>query len=178
MARRIAQTVADPHHVLVQLQAQPSLTAQAPEFTPTKKAPRTPSKFVGDCSEEIHIAAQWWSSKLTQHDLANSEVLAFEHAVRTGLQSKCNGHWYPNNPLRGSGHRSLVNDISTDPIFLAAAAEVRIRDIGTRLPKAVMWVNPCCVKVQLDNGRYPETVFSTCASGSNSEGTASDEDDL
>ena len=167
-----------PHHVFVQLKAQPSLTAQAPEFTPTKKAPRTPSKFAGDCSEEIHVAAQWWSSKLTQHDLANSEVQAFENAVRTGLQSKCNGHWYPNDPLRGSGHRSLVNDISTDPIFLAAAAEVRIRDIGTRLPKAVMWVNPSCVKVQLDNGRYPETVFSTCASGSNSEGTASDEDDL
>ena len=178
MAHGMARTVAHPHHVFVQLKAQPSLTAQTPDFTSTKKAPRKPSKIAGNCSEEIHIAAQWWSSKLAKHGFANSEVQAFEHAVRTGLQSKCNGHWYPNDPLRGSGHRSLVNDISTDPIFLAAAAEVRIRDIGTRLPKAVMWVNPSCVKVQLDNGRYPETVFSTCASGSNSEGTASDEDDL
>ena len=178
MARGMAQTVAHPHNVFVQLKAQPSLT-QAPEFTSTKKAPGTPSKFAGDCSEEIHIAAQWWSSKLKKpHGLADSEVQAFEHAVHTGLQSKCNGHWYPNDPLRGSGHRSLVNDISTDPIFLAAAAEARIRSIGTRLPKAVMWVNPSCVKVQLENGRYPETVFRTCASDSNSEGTASDEDDL
>ena len=166
-----------PAWVFVQLKAQP-LTAQAPEFTPTKKAPRTPSKGALDCSEEVHHAAQWWSSKMTQHDLAASEVQAFEQAVRNGLLNKCKGHWYPSDPLRGSGHRSLVNDISTDPVFLTAAAEVRIRDIGTRLPRGVMWVNPSSVKVQLDNGRYPDTVYSTCASGSNSEGTASDEDDL
>jgi len=71
-----------------------------------------------------------------------------------------------------------MNDISTDPIFLAAAAEVRIRDIGGRLPRAVMWVNPLSVKVQLENGRYPETLYSMCNSGSNSEGHASDEDEL
>ena len=149
------------------------LKAQAEEFTPTKM-----SKGAGDCSEEVHHAAHWWSLKMVQHDLANSEVQAFEHAVRSALRSKCNGHWYPNDPMRGSGYRSLVNDLSTDPIFLAAAAEVRIQNIGNRLPKGVMWVNPCSVKVQLDNGRYPEVVFSTCASGLNSEGTASDEDDL
>ena len=153
------------------------LTAQAPEFTPTKKSAKTPTKVAHDCSEEVHQAAQWWSSKLRQHDLAASEVQAFEQGVRNGLMKKCTGHWYPSDPLRGSGHRSLVNDISTDPIFLSAAADVRIRDIGARLPRAVMWVNPASVKVQLENGRYPETIYSTCSSGSNSEGTASDEDE-
>jgi hypothetical protein len=138
------------------------LKAQAPEFTPTKKTPLTPSKGAGDCSEEVHHAAHWWSLKMAQHDLANSEVQAFENAVRTALLSKCNGHWYPNDPLRGSGYRSLVNDLSTDPIFLAAAAEVRIQNIGTRLPKGVMWVNPSSVKVQLENGRYPGTHSQKC----------------
>lgn len=161
--------------------SQTALPAQAPEFTPTKgshKAPRTPMRSAQDCTEEASQAAQWWSSKMRQHDLAASEVQAFETAVRNALTKKCDGHWYPSDPLRGSGYRSLVNDISTDPIFLHAAAEVRIRDVGSRLPRAVMWVNPCSVKVQLENGRYPETVYSMCNSGSNSEGTASDEDEL
>ena len=157
------------------------LAAQAPEFTPTKGSPktiRTPSKNALDCTEEVNQAAHWWSSKMRQHDLAFSEVSAFEAAVRNGLMSKCSGHWYPNDPLRGSGHRSLVNDISTDPVFLAAAAEVRIRDVGGRLPRGVMWVNPGSVKVQLEMGRYPETIYSNCNSGTTSEGTASDDDDL
>jgi len=169
------------HISYLQLKSQAALPAQAPEFTPTKgsrKGPRTPSRGAQDCSEEACQASQWWSSKMRQHDLAASEVQAFETAVRNALMSKCHGHWYPSDPLRGSGYRSLVNDISTDPIFLAAAAEVRIRDIGSRLPRAVMWVNPLSVKVQLENGRYPETLYSMCNSGSNSEGQASDEDEL
>merc|ERR1711939_175445 len=134
-----------------------------------KRVPQGPAHANEKCAR-LHRgsqAAQWWSSKMRQHDLAASEVQAFETAVRNALTKKCDGHWYPSDPLRGSGYRSLVNDISTDPIFLHAAAEVRIRDIGSRLPRAVMWVNPCSVKVQLENGRYPETVYSMCNSGSN-----------
>jgi hypothetical protein len=158
------------------------LQAQAPEFTPTKsgisKSARTPSKTPLDFSEEVNQAALWWSTKMRQHDLAVSEVQAFETGVRNGLLNRCNGHWYPSDPLRGSGHRSLVNDFSTDPVFLSAAAAVNIRDIAGRLPRAVMWVNPSSVKVQLENGRYPDTVFSsTSGSSSDSHSEASEEDD-
>jgi len=156
------------------------LTAQAAEFTPTKgtkKSNRTPSKAAQDCSEEVAQAAQWWSSKMRQHDLAISQVQAFETGVRNGLMNRCTGHWYPTEPLRGSGHRSLVNDISSDPIFLAAAAHVHIKDISGRLPRAVMWANPGSVKVQLENGRYPETVYNGGNSGSTSDGTTSSEED-
>jgi len=157
------------------------LTAEAAEFTPTKgtqKSTRTPSKGAQDCSEEVNQAAQWWSSKMRQHDLAISEIQAFEAGVRKGLMNRCNGHWYPSDPPRGSGHRSLLNDFSTDPIFLAAAADVRIRDISSRLPRAVMWTNPGSVKVQMENGRHPETVYHGGNSGSNSDGTSSEEDEL
>merc|ERR1712230_42010 len=167
--------------ISVQLKSKANqLVAAAPEFTPTKGSPkvvRTPAKNAQDFSEEVAAASRWWSSKMRQQDLATYEVESFETCVRNQLTKHYTGHWYPSDPLRGSGYRSLVNDISTDPIFLHAAAEVRIRDIGSRLPRAVMWVNPCSVKVQLENGRYPETVYSMCNSGSNSEGTASDEDE-
>lgn len=189
---KAAQYPDSSRHVFVQLKSShPAivdangvrLTAQAPEFTPTKsgvtKSARTPSKTPLDYSEEVNQAAQWWSSKMRQHDLAVSEVQAFETGVRNGLLSRCNGHWYPSDPLRGSGHRSLVNDFSTDPVFLTAAAAVNIRDVAGRLPRAVMWVNPSSVKVQLENGRYPVTVFSsTSGSSSDSHSDASEEEDL
>lgn len=44
-------------------------------------------------------------------------------------------------------YRSLVNDVSTDPIFTAAAQSLRIQNIGSCLPRAIMFVNPGCVKV-------------------------------
>ena len=44
-------------------------------------------------------------------------------------------------------YRSLVNDVSTDPIFTAAAQSLRIQNIGSSLPRAIMFVNPGCVKV-------------------------------
>ena len=157
------------------------LTAQAPVFMPTdpQKAHNHPSRPVlqaGDCAEEVKQAAQWWSLKMRQHDLAGAEVHAFEAAVYNGLLSKCRGHWYLSDPLRGSGHRSLANDLSTDPVFLAAAAEARIRDIGSRLPKAIMWVNPRSVKVQLESAYHPEIIYSARAASENVDYAASDED--
>jgi hypothetical protein len=56
---------------------------------------------------------------------------------------------------------SLVNELSIDPIFVAAAGDVGIRDIARRLPRGVMWINPSSVKVQRENGRQPETIFSS-----------------
>ena len=44
-------------------------------------------------------------------------------------------------------YRSLVNDVSTDPIFTAVAQSLRIQNIGSSLPRAIMFVNPGCVKV-------------------------------
>lgn len=149
------------------------LTAQAPAFKPDQqKANQASSRqvlHVEECAEEVKQAARWWSSKMRQHDLAAAEVRAFEVAVHNGLLSKCHGHWYPADPMRGSGYRSLVNDLSTDPIFLAAAAEACIRDIDSRLPKAIMWINPCSVKVQLESSYLAEIIYSERAPRSNAK---------
>jgi len=104
---------------------------------------------------------------LEKHDMAASQVEAFECTMRDNLMNRCTGHWYPSDPLRGSGYRSLVNDMSTDPIFRSAAADIFIHDIGSRLPRAIMWINPASVKVQLENGRHPEIIYSTSKPGSN-----------
>jgi len=157
-------------------------TAQAPAFMPTNlpkarnSPPRSQTHLSEDCSEEVKRAAQWWSSKMKQHDLAATEVQAFEAAVHHRLMAKCCGHWYPTDPLRGSGYRSLSNDLSVDPVFLHAAAETRIRDIDGRLPKAIMWVNPLSVKVQMENSYHPEVLYSVRASNEGADRAGSDED--
>jgi hypothetical protein len=113
----------------------------------------------------VHHAVKWWSAMLKKHDLGASQVEAFECKMRDDLMIRCAGHWYPSDP-RGRGYRSLVNDVSTDPIFRSAAAGIFIHDIGSRLPRAIMWINPASVKVHLENGRQTE-IYSTSKPGSN-----------
>mmetsp|Transcript_7788 Transcript_7788/g.15448 ORF Transcript_7788/g.15448 Transcript_7788/m.15448 type:complete len:204 (+) Transcript_7788:73-684(+) len=163
-----------------------SLNGLAPEFTPTKSAvissQTTPSKNCNESkswteptvhSEEIAVAARWWSRGMRQQDLSQGEVAAFEHALKYGMVNRCMGHWYPSEPMRGSGHRSVINDFSTDPVILEAADAVRIRDITSRLPRAVMWLNPGSVKVKLEGRPWAESLYSN----SNSSGTSGSEDE-
>mmetsp|Transcript_36797 Transcript_36797/g.115040 ORF Transcript_36797/g.115040 Transcript_36797/m.115040 type:complete len:172 (-) Transcript_36797:1225-1740(-) len=158
-----------------------TLNGLAPEFTPTKKscrsAPVTPCKNDANdaCWEEACAAARWWAEKLRQQDQSSSN--GFEHALRGLILSRCRGHWYPQDPLRGSGFRSIVNDVSTDPILLAAGEATRIRDIRSRLPQGVMWINPKTVKVKLEEDRWAETIFSCSAGSSHSSASASEAED-
>eukprot|EP00286_Rhodomonas_abbreviata_P018940 CAMPEP_0181307374 /NCGR_PEP_ID=MMETSP1101-20121128/10843_1 /TAXON_ID=46948 /ORGANISM="Rhodomonas abbreviata, Strain Caron Lab Isolate" /LENGTH=168 /DNA_ID=CAMNT_0023413581 /DNA_START=125 /DNA_END=631 /DNA_ORIENTATION=+ len=130
-----------------------------------------PSLEVG--LEEIAVAARWWSSEMRQQDLSQGEVAWFEQALKYGMLNRCMGHWYPSEPMRGSGHRSVINDFSTDPVILGAAKAVPIRDITSRLPRAVMWLNPGSVKVKLEGRPWAESLYSN----SNSSGTSGSEDE-
>jgi hypothetical protein len=138
----------------------------APEFVPTQST---------SCSQEVKVAAQWWASKMRQHDLAQSEVSAFESYLRMGMEARCQAAWYPDTPERGSGHRSIMNDLTTDPIILKAANTVGIRDIQLRLPRAVVWTNPGQVKVKTEESRWAESLFSD-APASASSGSSSDDE--
>mmetsp|Transcript_7786 Transcript_7786/g.15446 ORF Transcript_7786/g.15446 Transcript_7786/m.15446 type:complete len:163 (-) Transcript_7786:153-641(-) len=126
-------------------------------------------------SDEIAVAANWWSRNMRQQGLSQIEVAAFEHALKYGLVNRCSGHWYVNEPMRGSGHRSVINDWSTDPVILEAAAAVRIRDITSRLPRAVMWLNPDSVKVKLEGRPWADSLYRNSATSSGSSGSE-DED--
>lgn len=123
----------------------------------------------------MEAAASWLSRSLRQNNLAQSQVNAFEQSVRAGISNRCEGHWYPSDPSRGSGHRSILSSITVDPILMAAAQAAGIRDIATRLPKCIVWVNPGVVRVQLDEERHACTVFSTQAK-SPYRGSASSDD--
>lgn len=175
------------------INAQNALNGFAAEFTPTKatiiSSQSTPSKLNNDskslswselssASEEIAVAARYWARSMRQHDLAGCEVAAFENALKQGMLKRCTGHWYPNEPMRGSGHRSVINDFSTDPVILEAADSVRITDIGSRLPRAVMWMNPGSVKIKLEGRPWAESLYSSNASSSGSSGSEEEDNDM
>mmetsp|Transcript_42928 Transcript_42928/g.86118 ORF Transcript_42928/g.86118 Transcript_42928/m.86118 type:complete len:163 (-) Transcript_42928:110-598(-) len=144
--------------------------------SPAKLSHKAPSGLENsNAIEECSIAARYWARSMRQNDLAGCEVAAFENALRQGLLQRCCGHWYPNEPVRGSGHRSIINDFTTDPVLVAAAEAVRIGGIGSRLPRAVMWLNPASVKVKLEGHPYADNVYSGEASSSSS---SSDDEDL
>ncbi len=56
--------------------------------------------------------------------------------------------------------RSIINDLTIDPLLVEAATAARIRDIRSRLPQAVVWVNPSVVKVKIEEERFTQVLFS------------------
>jgi hypothetical protein len=130
------------------------------EFIPASQptlpsTPQSPRLYAG----EVASAAKWWASRMRQHDLSQQELNTFEQALRIGIEARCDGHWYPSDPRRGSGHRSVVNDLTIDPLLTSAAATARIRDVASRLPRAVLWINPGGVRVQVEGERAPQVVY-------------------
>ena len=147
--------------------------------SPSSSARASPVNVVESaCAEEAAVASKWWASRMRQHDLSVTEVNSFEQALRRGIIGRCEGRWYPNEPLRGSGLRSIINDLTVDPLLVEAAAAARIRDIRVRLPQAVVWVNPSSVKVKLEEERFTQILFGGVISSKaeGAETTASDED--
>jgi hypothetical protein len=145
----------------------PAATTTAPAIPPPAMAdradsgpagatppPEAPRPFAG----EVGAAAKWWATRMRQDGLSPEGVAAFEQALRAGMEARCDGHWYPLEPWRGSAHRSVVNDQTIDPLLAAAAAAAGIRDAAARLPRAVLWINPGGWRVKVE--RDPPAVLS------------------
>jgi len=153
------------------------------EFIPASQptmpsALQSPRVYAG----EVASAAKWWASSMRQHDLSQQELNTFEQALRTGMEARCDGHWYPSDPRRGSGHRSIVNDLKIDPLLISAAATARIRDVASRLPRAVLWINPGAVRVQVEGERalqvlYPEAPAPSCGAGKSGDSSSNGSDE-
>jgi len=99
---------------------------------------------------EVSAAARWWASQLQGSGISKTNLKTFEDTVATLLAHRCDGHWYPSDPSRASGLRSTMNDVTVDPILVAAAEAASIADIGRRLPLAVVWVNPGSVRARVE----------------------------
>mmetsp|Transcript_64802 Transcript_64802/g.153199 ORF Transcript_64802/g.153199 Transcript_64802/m.153199 type:complete len:198 (-) Transcript_64802:89-682(-) len=134
--------------------------ALKPAMTPsnTASADRTPAvtpPTARALCPEIIAGAKWWRHQMDSTSLSDEIMDSFEEALVEGLTKKCQGHWYPENPRRGSAFRCITNDVRMDPALINAgiAAGLKQDDLHQRLPLATVWVNP---------GRTTALVRTTC----------------
>jgi protein Tob/BTG len=120
--------------------------------------------------QEVKHAVQWWttallqatdtekgrsrmSSRLTPFD--ESVIEKFKTHLHQELSEKFQGHWYPENPQRGSGYRSISFDHRMDPILTKVAKscgfERQVENRFRAVRSFVMYINPG--EVRLKNNR-------------------------
>lgn len=97
--------------------------------------------------QEIAAAAQWWSS----HIQDPSQSKRFRRELEKRLAKKFENHWYPEEPTRGSGFRTVAFDIRLDSVLETAASWCGIQDIAKKLPRATVFINPSSVNMRMDS---------------------------
>ena len=89
--------------------ADPSFPPHSPSTKCVKASELHQSQIEMDfIPAEIKAAAQWWSSRLSTPPTlvpidAHEQRQKLEVSLSHALLERCNGHWYPSNPARGSG---------------------------------------------------------------------------
>eukprot|EP01120_Amphizonella_sp_Union-15-10_P010500 TRINITY_DN4208_c0_g1_i1.p1 TRINITY_DN4208_c0_g1~~TRINITY_DN4208_c0_g1_i1.p1 ORF type:complete len:209 (+),score=39.36 TRINITY_DN4208_c0_g1_i1:69-695(+) len=110
---------------------------------------------------EIEVAAEWWSQQIDKEQLTAEQVQLFKENFIKLLQSKFEGHWYPGEPSRGNGFRSLLCDNrNVDKIVLEAARQAYIGNILKRLGERslIMWIDPGQVEVKFFTGHKRDQI--------------------
>lgn len=130
---------------------------------------------------EAKEAAKWWAACLRSvrpHDngdafqsalstlvtksmapISVEQIAAFEGALKTKIQERCRGHWYPDEPMRGSYLRAIGVDYGPDVILCEAAHDAGF-DPAARFPiKTRMIINPGEVRVAEGYGADFETIW-------------------
>ena len=108
---------------------------------------------------ECEAASRWWADHLETEMIDARKILMFMQYLCWQITNRISGHWYPSNPNRGSGYRSIMNDLKVDPLLLSAARYAEIEDIGKKLPRAVMFVNPGIVKIHIYDRPGHSTIY-------------------
>ena len=77
----------------------------------------------------------------------------FGEELKTGLQKKFEGHWYPDKPFKGSAFRCIrVNGEKMDPVIITAAfnAGLDIEEVKGYLPaELTLWIDPSEVSYRI-----------------------------
>jgi len=126
--------------------------------------------------EESESAASWWAQQLNKLSsssssnppptLPNEIVQSFQKSLAHLLRQKYQGHWYPENPLRGNAFRSifLLPPLGKlDNLLVQAAHLAGVPDLLERIPQCqelTMWVDPGSVIVKFAPSDREVKVYS------------------
>jgi len=102
--------------------------------------------FTKSCSfNEVNKAVEWWSSKII--GVPHQNIWIFKQNLEGLIYLRIHKHWYLDNPSKGSGYRSIINDHHTDPILLHACNAAQIHP--SKLPSdCVLVLSPGIVRVR------------------------------
>lgn len=93
---------------------------------------------------EIQVALNFLISFL-YNKLPRRRVNQFGEELEIALKAKFAGHWYPNQPAKGSAYRCLKTANPLDPVFEIAARNcgLELADVQEYLPSELtIWVEP------------------------------------
>lgn len=124
------------------------MPAKPPKWYHTKFAPFF---HPAEMHLEIHIALSYLATHL-YNKLPRRRINLFTELLSSSLSNKYQGHWYPQQPQRGSAFRCLK---STDPLIKTATIEANIAytDVIESLPKDLcLWVDPGEVSYSVGEG--------------------------
>lgn len=108
--------------------------------------------------EEFIYATEWWCSQIN-NNYSLEHKLNFKLSLIESIYDRCKDHWYPINPACGSGYRSIINDVHTDPLLLKACIDARI-DSSCLPTDCVQIINPGNVYVRcISNDNIKQIIF-------------------
>lgn len=106
--------------------------------------------------KEILETVNWWAKNIL--DLPQTNIDLFKITLRNCLIQKIKNHWYPEEPERGSGYRSILNDKMIDPILFYSCNIANI-DPSRMAGKCVLIISPGIVRVRSLKNSKEEIVY-------------------
>jgi hypothetical protein len=143
------------------------LKLDSPAFNTRRKSLEGHKKMKEEVSKladrEAKAAAAWWINKLQLKGVHPQTRKVFEENFVEEVFNRCAGHWYPTDPKRGSGYRSVISDAHIDPILLKACHAARL-DPAVLPREFVQLISPGEVRVRhVLNEYHEEVVYSGAA---------------
>ncbi|KAK0045391.1 protein Tob1 [Biomphalaria pfeifferi] len=112
---------------------------------------------------EISVALNFVISYL-YNKLPRRRVDLFGEELEVGLKEKFQGHWYPEQPSKGSGFRCLKgNGDEVDPVLVYAAvkAGLDITEVRSYLPEDLtLWIDPSEVSYKIGEKGPVKVLYS------------------
>lgn len=111
---------------------------------------------------ELQVALNFLISFL-YNKLPRRRVNHFGEELEKALRVKFQGHWYPEQPFKGSAYRCVKTTPPLDPVFEIAAREagVDLRDIEENLPQELsIWIDPGEVSYRMSEKGPVKVLYS------------------
>lgn len=121
---------------------------------------------------EVNVALNFVISYL-YNKLPRRRVDLFGAELEAGLKKKFEGHWYPEQPVKGSGFRCVkVNGEKVDPVVTQAATAVGLDldEMQDYLPKELtVWIDPNEVSYRIGEKGQVKILYSDRNNEENNE---------